>query len=100
MPKGQGAEQECGLALGMVAAEARGSIAARQVAGTLPWLGVTDSAEEQRLQADHAVRLQESANSQLGGPEKLTDARCSKTEAWRTTAKWMTVTSCVTQSWC
>ena len=48
MPKGQGAEQgdvdgplECGLALGMVAAEAGGSIAARQVAGTLPWLGVT-----------------------------------------------------------
>ena len=57
MPKGQGAEQECGLALGMVAAEARGSIAARQVAGTLPWLGVTDSVEEQRLQADHRGQI-------------------------------------------
>ena len=45
-----------------MAAEARGSIAARQAAGTLPWIGVKDSAEEQRLQADHAARLQESAN--------------------------------------
>ena len=33
-----------------------------------------DSAEEHRLQADHAARLQESANFQLGGPEKLTGA--------------------------
>ena len=32
----------------MVAAEARGSIAARHLAGTLPWIGVNDSAEEQR----------------------------------------------------
>ena len=54
----------------MVAAEARGSIAARQVGGTLPWSGVNDSAEEQRLQADHAARLQESANFQLGTPQK------------------------------
>ena len=38
---------ECSLALGMVAVEARGSIAARQAAGTLPWIGVNDSAEEQ-----------------------------------------------------
>ena len=64
---------ECSLALGMVA-EARGSIATRQAAGTLPWIGVNDSAEEQRLQADHAVRLQESANFQLGVPAKLTCA--------------------------
>ena len=55
MPEDRGAEQgdvdgplECSLALGMVAAEARGSIAARQAA--------------------------ESANFQLGGPEKLTIA--------------------------
>ena len=33
--------------------EMRGSIAARQAAGALPWIGVSDSAEEQRLQADH-----------------------------------------------
>ena len=81
MPKDRGAEQgdvddplECSLALGMVAAEAPGSIAARQAAGTLPWIGVNDSAQEQRLQADHAARLQESENFQLGGPEKLTGA--------------------------
>ena len=36
-------------ALGMVAAEVRGSIAARQEAGTLPWIGVNDSAGAQRL---------------------------------------------------
>ena len=65
---------ECSLVLGMVAAEARGSIAARQTAGILPWIGVNDSAEEQRLQADHAVRLQESAYFQLGGPAKLASA--------------------------
>ena len=39
--------------------------------GTLPWIGVNDSAEERRLQADHAARLQESSNFQLRGPEKL-----------------------------
>ena len=33
-----------------------------------------DPAEEQRLEPDHAARLQESANFQLGGPEKLTGA--------------------------
>ena len=81
MPKDRGAEQgdvdgplECSLASGLVAAETRGSIAARQAAGTLPWVGVNDPAEEQRLQANHAARLQESANFQLGGPEKLTGA--------------------------
>ena len=41
----------------------RGSIAAR--------LGVNDPVEEQRLQP-HNARMQESANFQLGGPEKLT----------------------------
>ena len=33
---------------------------------------VDDPSELQRLQADHAVRLQETVNFQLGGPEKLT----------------------------
>ena len=58
MPKDRGAELEdvggpleCCLA----AAEARGSIAARQLAGTLPWIGVNDYAEEQRLQTGHAT---------------------------------------------
>ena len=81
MPKDRGAEQgdvECrleySLALGMVAAEAGASIASRQAAGTLPWTGVNDHAEEQRPRADHAARLQESANFQLGRPEKLTGA--------------------------
>ena len=36
--------------------------------------GVNDPAEEQRLQADHAARMQESANFQLGRPENLTGA--------------------------
>ena len=57
-----------------MASEARGIAAARQAAGTLPWIGVKDSAEEQRLQADPTARLQESANFQLGGPEELTGA--------------------------
>ena len=81
MPKDRGAEQrdvdgplECSLALGMVAAETRGSIVARQAAGTVPWIGVNDPAEEQRLRADHATRLQESANFQFGGAEKFTGA--------------------------
>ena len=60
-PKDRGAEQGDAdgpqEALGMVAAETRGSIAARQTAGTLPSMGVNDPAEEQRLQADHAARL-------------------------------------------
>ena len=79
MPKDRGVEQgdvdgplQSSLALGMVAAETRGSIVARQAGGALPWIGVSDSAEEQRLQADHAAKLQESANFQLGGPEKHT----------------------------
>ena len=45
-----------------------------QAAGTIPWIGVNDPAEEQHLQADHAASLQESANFQLGGQEKLAGA--------------------------
>ena len=85
MPKDRGAKQghvddllECRQALGLMAAETRGSITARQAAGSLPWIGVNDSAEVQRLQADHVARLQESANFQLGGPEKLTGAHDSQ----------------------
>ena len=62
MPKDRGAERGDGsLALGMVEAETRGSIAAWQAAA--PFLG---------SQADHAARSRASANFQLGGPEKLT----------------------------
>ena len=81
VPKGRGAEQgdvdgpfECSLALGMVAAEARGRVAAQQASGSLPWIGVDDPSDFQRLQAEHAVRMQRISNFQLGGPEKLTGA--------------------------
>ena len=72
MPKDRGAEQgdvfgplECSLALGMVAAETRGRVAAYQATGNLPWIGVDDPADVHRLQADRAVRQQEAANFQL-----------------------------------
>ena len=58
----------------MVAAEARGRPAARQASSSLPWIGVDDPSDFQRLQAEHAVRLQETTNFQLGGPEKVTGA--------------------------
>ena len=49
-------------------------MAAEQAAGRLPWIGVADDAELQQSRADHATRLQESANVQHGGPEKRTGA--------------------------
>ena len=63
------------LALGMVATETRGCIAARPAEGTLPWIGVGDAAEGQRLQAQLAASMHEAANFQHGGPEKLTGAQ-------------------------
>ena len=79
MPKDRAAEQgdvdgplESSLTLGMVAAETRMRVAAQQAACTLPWGGVDYPSELQRWQADHAVRLHETANFQLGGQEKLT----------------------------
>ena len=111
MPKDRGAEQgdvdgplECSLAQGMVPAETRGSIAARQAAGTLPWSGVNDFAEGQRLHADRSARLQESANFQVAQKSSLVlttrGTRCRRMEAWRTTGTWTAVTSCAAQSWC
>ena len=41
---------------------------------SLPWVGVDDPSDFQHLQADHATRVQESANFQLGNFEKLTGA--------------------------
>ena len=65
---------ECSVALGdMVAAETRRRTAARQAGGSLPH-GVDDPSEEQRLQAVHATRVEETDNFQLGGPKKLTGA--------------------------
>ena len=105
MPKDRGAEQgdvdgplECSLALGMVAAETWRRVAAEQAAGSLPWISVNDPSEEQRLRADHATRMQESANFQLGGPKSLPvpttrTTRCRKTEAWQTCGTLMTATS-------
>ena len=59
VPKDRGAEQgdvdgplECSLALGSVAAETRGRVSAQQASGSLPWIGVDDPSEMQRLQAD------------------------------------------------
>ena len=81
MPKDRGAEQgdvestlECSFALGTVAAETLGRVAAQQVSGSLPWIGVDDPPDIQRLQAEHAVRMQRHFNFQLDGPEKLTGA--------------------------
>ena len=79
MPKDRGAEQgdvdgplKCSLALGMVAAETRGRVAALQASGGLPWIGADDPSDVQRLQTEHAVRMHRLSNFQLGGPEKLT----------------------------
>ena len=63
---------ECGLALGMVAAETRMPVAAQQAASNLPRIGVEDSLEEQRLQTDHASKMQKVSNFQLCGPAELT----------------------------
>ena len=57
----------------MAAAETRRRVGA-QAARSLSWFGVDDPLDFQRLQAEHAVRLHETANFQLSGPEKLTGA--------------------------
>ena len=113
MPKDRGAEQgdadgplECSLALGMVAAETWGRVAARQASGSLPRIGVDDPSDVQRLQAERAVRLQETANVQLGGPEQLTGANEPRHELQRNggladlSYHGSMVTFCVTRSWC
>ena len=58
----------------MVAAETRKRVAAQQVVGNLPWVGVDDPSEMQRFQTDYAERMQKISNFQLVGPEKLTGA--------------------------
>ena len=110
MPKDRGAEQgdvdgplECSLALGMEAAETRERVAAQQASGTLLWIGVDGPSDVQRWQAEDAVKLQETANFQLGArkssPETTTRGTCCRgTEAWRTGGTWTTVTFCVTRS--
>ena len=90
MSKDRGAEQgdvdgllECSLACGMVAAETRERMAAQQAAGNLPWIGVDDASELQQLRADHAPLMQESADFQLGGPEKRTGAHDPRHALWK-----------------
>ena len=70
MPKDRGAEQGDvdGPLEEMVAAEMQRRIAARQAAGSLPWIGVDDPSELQHPEG------RKSANFQLGGLEKLTNA--------------------------
>ena len=60
---------ECSLALGRVAAGTRVRVAAQQAACTLPWIGVDDPLEEQRLQAEHASKTQNVQHFQLGGQQ-------------------------------
>ena len=87
VPKDRGAEQgdvdgplKCSLALGMVAAEARGSIAAPQAERLCGGTGTT---------------------SQRSSVVPMTRGTCcTKTEAWPTNGTWTIATSCVTQSWC
>ena len=81
MPKDRGVEQgdvdgplEYSLALGMVAAETRERVAVQHASGSLPRIGVDSHSDVKRLQTEHAVKLQETANFQLGGPEKLIGA--------------------------
>ena len=113
MPKDREAEQrdidgplECSLALGMIAAEARGCVAAHQTTGNHSWIGVDDPADVHRLQADHAVRQQEAADFQLGYSEKLHLSRrqvACAVEKWRCgghVAHGTMVTCCAIQSWC
>ena len=71
MPKNRGAEQKDVDGPWTAAWLWDGGV---EASSSLPWIGVDDPSDAQRLQAEHAVRLQESANFQLGGPEKLTGA--------------------------
>ena len=76
MPKDRGAEQ----------GDVDGPL---QASGSLPWIGVDFPSEPLRLQDDHAVRLQETANFRMGGPDNFTGAdnprhALQQMEAWRT----------------
>ena len=85
-------------------AETQGRVAAQKAAGSLPWIGVDDPPDIQHLQAAHELRLQETANFQLGGPGKSTGAddprHTLQNLAWQTCGTWMMVTSCVTRTRC
>ena len=85
-------------------AETRWRIAARQAAGSLPWIG---GRSVRRTAIASRSRDQSARNRQLPAwqLEKLWGAddpqhALQKTEAWQTCGTRMTATSCVTQSWC
>ena len=91
---------------GKVAAETRGRVAAQHASGSLPWIGVDDPSESQRLAT--ITRSHTAGNCQLPvwWPREIHGSRtpaarvAKKMEAWRTCGTWMTVTFCVTQPWC
>ena len=56
------------------AAETRGRIAAQQATANLPWNGVDDPSEMQRLHAEHTAKMHRIHNFLLGGPQNLTGA--------------------------
>ena len=91
---------------GVVAAETRGSIAARQAAGSLPWFGVNDrpqrySARKQTMLRGCRSQPTSSLVAQKSSPAPMTrSTRCREAEPWRINDTWMTATSCVTQFWC
>ena len=62
---------------------------AAETRGRVPWIGVDDPSEMQRLQAEHSAKMQIISNFQLGGSENLAAADdphvmlCKKIEAWQ-----------------
>ena len=69
----------------------------------LPWIGVNDSAEEQRLRADHAAKNQSTSRLAAWKSSRVPTTpikRCRKADSWQINGAWTMVTSCVTQPWC
>ena len=71
-------------------------MAAKQASGSLLWIGVDSDgpSDLQRLQAEHAVRMQRISNFHLvdvkNSPELRThDMLCNDLEPWRTCGTWM-----------
>ena len=111
MPKDRGAEQgdvdgplECSLALGMVAAETRGRVAAQQV--SFHGLELTTPQTYNVCRTNTQPRCRDLKFSAMWTRKthrsRQPGTRCKKkkTAAWWTCGTWMMVTSCVTRSWC
>ena len=89
----------------MVAPKTRTRVAAQQAAGNLPYFGVDDPLEIQRLRPVSAEKMQTISNFQLDGPENsLVQMNrvtlCNEMDVWRTSGTLMMVTSSVIRSWC